>query len=49
MSAVKQDWCALKFASENLQKEREIVMATVNWDGDALECSSEDLQRDRNF
>ena len=40
MASVKQDGNALQFASEDLQIDREIVMAAVNQDGNTLEFAS---------
>ena len=46
MIVVKKNGQALKFASEGLQTDREIVMAAVKQYGKALEFASEDLQKD---
>ena len=37
MAAVKQHGWALKFASEDLQIDREIVMAAINQDGGTIQ------------
>ena len=49
MAAVKQDGNAIKFASDDLKKDREMVMAAVKQDLSALEFASEDLQKDREI
>jgi hypothetical protein len=36
----------LEFASEELRRDRDIVMAAVQQDGSALEFASEELRRD---
>ena len=46
MAAVKQNVSALEFASEDLQKDREIVMSAVNQDRWALEFASLELHGD---
>ena len=46
MAAVKQDGNALEFASEDLHKDREIVMDAVKQDGWALEFSFLELRGD---
>ena len=47
MAEVKQNGWALRFTSEDLQKDREIVMATVKKNWWALQDASENLQIDR--
>ena len=37
MEAVRQNGCALEFASEELKGDREVVMEAVKQDGRALE------------
>ena len=49
MAAVKQDGAALEFPSEDLQRDREIVMDAVKQNGNALDLASEDLQKDREI
>ena len=49
MAAVKQDGDALKFASDDLQKDREIVMTAVKHNVSSLEFASEDHQKDREI
>ena len=44
-----RDGWALKDASENLKRYREIVMAVVKPDGNELEFASDDLQKDRDI
>ena len=46
MAAVKDNRSALEFASEDLQKDREIVMAAVKQYGCALEFASLELWGD---
>ena len=46
MAAVKQYGNALEFASEDLQRDRKIVMAAVKQHGYALRFASEDLKGD---
>ena len=47
MAAVKHNGRALQFASEDLQRYREIIMASVQQNGWALREASADLHRDR--
>jgi hypothetical protein len=49
LKAVKQDWRALKFASEVLRNDREVVLTAVKQDGYALEYASWKLQNDHDF
>ena len=46
MAAVKQHGYALWFASEDIQKDRDIVLAAVKQNGSALEFSSLELRGD---
>ena len=46
MAAVGQNRGALKFASEDLQGDRYIVMTAVKHNGEALVFTSEDIRRD---
>ena len=46
MAALKQYGWTLQFASKDIQKDREIVMAVVKQDGQALEFASLDLRGD---
>ena len=43
MAAVKHDGDALEFASEDLQREKEILMVAVKQNGNALEFASEEI------
>ena len=47
MAAVNNNGQAIQFTSEDLHRDREIVMAAVNQDGNALEFASEDLRKTR--
>ena len=47
MAAVKQHGNALRFESEDLKRDREIVTAAVKQNGGLLRFASEDIQRDR--
>ena len=49
MAAVKHNGRALQFASEDLQRYREIIMASVKQNEWAPKFASEDLQRDREI
>ena len=46
MEAVRQDGRALKFASETLRSDKEVVMEAVQQNGNALRFASETLQSD---
>ena len=48
LAAVTRNGGALKYASENLKRDRSIVFAAVTQDGRALQYASEDLKRDRD-
>ena len=45
MSAVAQDLLALQYATEEMQGDREVVMAVVAQDGMYLADASEEMQR----
>ena len=47
MEAVRQHGYALKFACEDLQRDKEVVMEAVRQDGCSLEFACEELQRDK--
>ena len=49
MTVVKKNGPALEFTPEDLQRDREIVMAAVNQVGWALEFESQDLQKDKDI
>ena len=49
MAAVKHNGRALQFASEDLQRYREIIMASVKHNRWALKDASDDLQRYREI
>ena len=49
MAAVKNIGLGLEFASEDLRRERGIVIDAVNKNRKALQFSSEDLRRDRKI
>ena len=49
MAAVRSSGCALRFASEELRADHEIVLAAVKSYGYALEYASEDLRADREI
>jgi len=49
MAAVNTDGSVLQYASEDLKKDREIVMAAVNSNDTALEYVSDDLKKDKDF
>jgi hypothetical protein len=44
---VKQNGDALEFASDELQGDREVVLAAVKQNGDALKYASQQLRGDR--
>ena len=44
LEAVKQDWCALKFASAELKGDKEVVLEAVKKDGCALNFASAELK-----
>ena len=47
MAAVKQDYRALTYASDELKNDKEVLMAAVAQDGRALEYASPELKRDK--
>jgi hypothetical protein len=47
MEAVKQNGWALEYASEELKRDREVVMEAVKQEGTALQYASEELRGDR--
>ena len=47
MEALKQDGMALNSASDDLKKDKEVVMVAVNRSGYALEYASETLKADK--
>ena len=49
MASVNQNGNALQLVSEDLQRDREIVMVTVNQDGKAPKFASDDLKKDREI
>ena len=49
MDKVKQYGWSLQFASKDMKRNGEVVMAAVKQDGGALKFSSEDLKRDREI
>ena len=46
LEAVKQNGSALKYASEELKNDKEVVLEAVKQDGFALEYDSYELQND---
>jgi hypothetical protein len=46
LAAVKSDALALKFASNELRGDRDVVLAAVESDGEALEYASKKLRED---
>jgi len=49
MVAVKQNWLALEFASNNLQNDNNIVMEAVKNNWKALKFASYEIQKNRNI
>ena len=49
LAAVALHGCALEYASEELQKDREVVLTAVTQDGKAMQFASRDFWRDREF
>ena len=49
MAAVNQDGNALHLVSEDLQRDKEIVMAAVKYNGCALEFASFELRGDYEY
>ena len=49
LSLVKLNPVALKYAADELKKDREIVLAAVKNDGLALEYAADELKKDRDF
>ena len=49
LSLVKQNGYALNYASDELKKDREIVLAAVKINGLALEYASDELKKDRDI
>ena len=49
LAAVQQDGWALKFASSELQQDREVVLAAVQQSGWLLQFASSKLQQDRDY
>ena len=47
MQTVKENGTALKYAHEDLQKDKELVLEAVKEDGSALKYAHEDLQKDK--
>ena len=47
MKAVAQNGNALRFAAEELRRDREVVMTAVAQNGNALRFAAEELRRDR--
>ena len=47
MAALNQDGWTLVFASDDLKKDKEILMAAVKQIGGALQFTSEDMKRYR--
>ena len=47
--AVKEDYRALEYASDELKNDREIVMVAVQQDGGALEYASDELKNDKEI
>ena len=47
MEAVRQKCWALRFASEELKRDREVVIEAVRQNGEAIRFASKQLQRDR--
>ena len=47
MAVVKQEGHALRFASDELKGDRDVVMAAVTQNGDALRSASAELKNDR--
>lgn len=43
--AVAQNWRALQYASEELKKDKEVVLAAVAQDGRALEYASDEVKK----
>jgi hypothetical protein len=46
MAAVRQKWSALRYASDELQNDREVVMTALNWGGYGERYASRELQND---
>jgi hypothetical protein len=46
LAAVQQNGYALEYASDELKKEREIVLTAMRSDRDALQFASKELQND---
>ena len=49
MRAVKRHWTALKFVSDELKKDKELVWAAILQNWGALELASDELKGDRDF
>jgi len=48
LAAVCENGCVLSFVeSEELKKDKEVVLAAVRQDGDALKYASKELQKDK--
>merc|ERR1719386_542830 len=49
MAAVQQYGLALKYAFEEMARDKEVVMAAVQQDGRALRYASEEVKRDKEI
>ena len=47
--AIKKSYIAIKFAGDNLKKDKNIVLEAIKQDGNALEYADESLKKDRKF
>ena len=49
LAAVKEDPYSLEYASEELKKDREVVLAAITQDGWVLGYASKELQNDQEL